>query len=150
MVTKNSNPKDAIGVKKWRQYGTLPWVALAHVAGAFGEGMAKYGKFNWRVIGVKSSVYFDATIGHMACWYEGESIDEESGLSHLAKAAASILILLDAECNGTLNDDRPPRANLDKTRNDLQKVIDDIFEKYPEFVAPFTEEGQVNLDKTIT
>lgn len=136
---KATNPKDSIGIRKWRQFATLPWVALAHVAAAFGEGMAKYGKFNWRVIGVKSSVYFDASIGHMMAWYEGENIDKDSGLSHLAKAAASILILLDAECNGTLNDDRPPKANLDQTRDDLQKVIDDLFDKYPEFKQPFTE-----------
>lgn len=105
-AVKPTNPKDLIGSNK------LPlhlWPTTATAAGcmAFLEGALKYGRSNWRVVGVRATVYYDALQRHMAAWLEGEDVDPESGLPHLAKALACIAILVDAEAAGKLNDDRP-------------------------------------------
>ena len=64
MNTKDTNPKDAIGVKKLA-YSMLPWRALTGVALAMQEGALKYRRHNYRVAGVRASVYFDACLRHV-------------------------------------------------------------------------------------
>jgi len=105
---KDTNPKDAVGCKKV-SWTVLPFVVLGEVALAIFEGARKYGKFNWRKKGVRASIYIDAVIGrHLAAWWEGEDIDKESGVSHLSKAIAGLMILRDAQIRGMMTDDRPP------------------------------------------
>lgn len=102
--SKETNPKDLIGS------GKLPlhlWPATATAMGciAFLNGMLKYGRGNWRAVGVRASVYLDAQERHMKKWAEGEECDEE-GVPHLASALACIAILVDAQAAGKMNDDR--------------------------------------------
>ena len=103
--TKDTNPKDAIGSDK------LPlhlWPATATALGCLGllDGMLKYGRTNWRVAGVRASIYIDACMRHVSKWDEGENLDEDSGLPHLGHALACLAILVDAQAAGKLNDDR--------------------------------------------
>ena len=103
--SKHTNPKDAIGSNK------LPlhlWPETASILGSLAllDGALKYGRSNFRAIGVRSSIYYDAARRHMIKWFEGEDNDEESGLSHLAHALACLAILVDAQAAGKLNDDR--------------------------------------------
>lgn len=107
---KPSNPKDAVGVKKV-PFSAVPCGVHAEVALALMEGACKYGRHNYRVIGVKSSVYYDAALRHLMAWWEGESLDSDSpiGLSHITKAIASLYVLRDAMMNDKLSDDRPPK-----------------------------------------
>lgn len=139
MTTKPSNPKDSVGIRKWRQFTTIPLTVMSEVGVALMEGAMKYGRHNYRVAGVRASVYVDAAIGHIGQWWEGEDIDDDSKLSHITKAIASLVVLRDAMIQDMLNDDRPPKAKLDKVRNDLQAVVDELFERYPEPVPPYTE-----------
>jgi len=74
------------------------------------EGAAKYGRHNYRVVGVQSSVYYDATMRHLMDWWEGVDIDPDSGLHHITKAIASLVVLRDAMIQGMITDDRPPRS----------------------------------------
>ncbi len=143
---KETNPKDSVGVRKWRQFTTVPLTVLAELGTAMLEGARKYGRHNYRVAGVRASVYVDAAIGHIAQWWEGEDVDADSNLSHITKAIASLVVLRDAMLQDMLTDDRPPKAKLDAVRNDLQKVVDAMFERYPEAVAAYTEQGE--QDKT--
>jgi hypothetical protein len=83
---------------------------LAEVGVAMLEGAAKYGRHNYRAIGVSASVYYDATMRHLMGWWEGEDIDSDSGLSHVTKAIASLVVLRDAMIQAKFNDDRPPRS----------------------------------------
>lgn len=99
------NPKDAIGS------GKLPlhlWPNTATALGCLGllDGMLKYGRANWRVAGVRASIYVDAAKRHLDKWFEGQDCDAESGLSHFAHALACLAILVDAQAAGKLNDDR--------------------------------------------
>lgn len=141
MTTKDTNPKDAVGTKKWRQYCTVPTTIIWELGVAMLEGARKYGRHNYRVAGVRASVYIDAAKGHIDQWWEGEDIDIESGLSHITKAMASLAVLRDAMINDMVNDDRPPKANLDRVRTEMQKAVEGIFERFPDAVEPFTELG---------
>lgn len=73
-------------------------------------GREKYGAFNWRKDSITASTYIDAAFRHLASWWDGENVDPESNVSHLAHAAAGLLILLDAQVQGTAADDRPLRG----------------------------------------
>jgi hypothetical protein len=140
LTSKDTNPKDAVGIKKWRQFTTIPLTVMAELGVAMLEGARKYGKHNYRVAGVRASVYVDAAFGHIMQWWEGENIDKDSGLSHITKAIASLTVLRDAMIQDKLVDDRPPRADLPATRERLGKVVDDLFHRYPEPKQPYTEE----------
>jgi hypothetical protein len=103
----DNNPKTAYGIKK-PSLAKIPPAALIHLAVVMGLGAKKYGAYNWRETQVAASVYLDAADRHILSWLDGESIDPESGASHLAHAMACLAIILDAEACGCLVDDRPP------------------------------------------
>jgi hypothetical protein len=106
---KPTNPKDAVGVRK-APMSTVPATVLAELGVAMLEGATKYGRHNFRAIGVRGSVYYDGTMRHLMAWWEGEDIDPDSGLSHVTKAIASLTVLRDAMIQGKFTDDRPPRS----------------------------------------
>lgn len=137
MDTKDTNPKDSVGVKKWRQFCTIPFGPICAIGVAMLEGARKYGRHNYRVAGVRASVYIDAAIGHLIQWWEGEDVDKDSELNHITKAAASLVVLLDGMMNENYVDDRPPKSSLNRIRTDLQDTVNKIFEKYPDAKAPF-------------
>lgn len=116
--TKPTNPKDAIGAGKLPLH-LVPDTATYHLATAFLEGALKYGKYNWRVAGVRASIYLDALDRHVSKWKNGEDRDPKTRVHHLANALACIAIILDAELCGKLTDDRPPRANIAALEADL-------------------------------
>jgi hypothetical protein len=140
---KDTNPKDAVGIKKWRQFCTIPFTVLWELGVAMLEGARKYGRHNYRVAGVRGSVYIDAAKGHLDCWWEGEDIDPDSGLSHITKAIASLVVLRDAMIQDKFVDDRPPKTkNLDEFRASLQTAVEKIFERIPEAKPAFVEGDQ--------
>lgn len=142
---KPSNPKDALGVLK-TPFSTVSGPVMAEVGVGMLEGAMKYGKHNYRVIGVRASVYVDATRRHLELWHEGEDIDPDSGLSHITKAICSLVVLRDAMIQDKLVDDRPPKSPAG-WMNALNDKVKDLIKKYPSPVEPFTE---VNKDKTRT
>lgn len=103
--SKPSNPKDAIGS------GKLPihlWPNTATAMGCIGflNGLLKYGRSNFRAVGIRASIYYDAAKRHLDAWFEGEECDPDDDVPHLAAALACIAIIVDAEAAGKLNDDR--------------------------------------------
>lgn len=105
--TKPTNPKDSIGIRK-APLSTVPMNVVAEMGVAMLEGAAKYGRHNYRGVGVRASVYFDATMRHLISWWECEDIDPDSGLSHITKAIVSLAVLRDAMLHDKWQDDRPP------------------------------------------
>ena len=71
------------------------------------HGDLKYGAYNWRQAGVRSSVYFDAVMRHLNAWWEGEDIDPDSGEHHIAHAITGLAVLRDSQLFGNCTDDRP-------------------------------------------
>jgi hypothetical protein len=100
------NPKDLIGIKK-PGYDYIPPGAILVANAAMCDGAVKYGPFNWRESGVKASVYINAAKRHMDQWTHGNECADDSGVHHLGHALACIAIILDAQQQGMLIDDRP-------------------------------------------
>jgi len=109
MDSKPSNPKDNVGSRK-PPISTIPAPVLFELGNALFEGHLKYGGHNWRAIGVRAGVYYDACFRHIAAWWSGEDTDPDSGMSHITKAIAGLVVLRDAMLNGMMHDDRPPRS----------------------------------------
>ncbi len=105
--TPRTNPKDLIGDKKLALHLLSP-IAEAHWAIGQYAGMLKYGAWNWRAAGVRSSVYISAARRHLAAYLSGEEFDPVDGSHHLGNVMACCAILLEAREIGKLTDDRPP------------------------------------------
>ena len=99
------NPKDSVGAKK-AALRFVPAALALEVAPVMQNGAAKYGPFNWREQPVSAVTYVEAALRHLYAWLEGQDVAEDSQLDHIAHAAASMGILLDAKANGSLLDDR--------------------------------------------
>ena len=138
METKNTNPKDYVGVKKVPLH-VVSSPVMMEVGLAMLEGDRKYGGHNYRVAGVRASVYYDALMRHMMAFWEGEDTDSESGLSHVTKALSTLFVLRDAMLNDMWTDDRPPKFKNPNWIKDYNKLAAEIIEKYPNPVTPFTE-----------
>lgn len=130
--TKATNPKDAIGCRK-APMSVVPANVVAEIGLGMLEGTCKYGRHNYRAMGVRSSIYYDATMRHMMSWWEGEDIDPDSGLSHVTKAIASLVVLRDAMMNNMLTDDRPPSSIpfFDGLNKQAEAIIDRHADKHP-------------------
>ncbi len=114
-MVKSTNPKDRIATDKL-PLDLVPDTISAFAALAFAEGAAKYGAYNWRVAGVRASIYRAALDRHLKSWWNGENEDPFTGVPHLASIIACAGILLDAEIAGKLTDDRPPVVPLGEPR----------------------------------
>jgi hypothetical protein len=131
---KPTNPKDIAGSKKAPVNSMIPGAVKAEIGVALLEGALKYGRHNYRQDGVRASVYYDAVGRHLDAWWEGEDVDEESGLSHITKAIAGLIILRDCSIRGMCNDDRPPKTiGFMREVNEKTKAL---IEKYPNPVPP--------------
>lgn len=119
--TKPSNPKDVIGSRKL-DLGLVPDSAIVGMAEALMEGALKYGRFNWRLAGVRASIYHAACRRHLAKWWNGEDREPATRIHHLHNAACCLAILIDAELYGKLTDDRPPAPN----REAVARLIDSM------------------------
>jgi Domain of unknown function (DUF5664) len=138
-VFKDTNPKDAIATRRGRFWQGVSWAVIKEVSVAMLEGAIKYARHNYRESGVRASVYFDATIGHLTDWWEGEDIDPKSRLSHVTKAIASLFVLRDAMINDMWVDDRPPKSKMQDA--ELEERVKELFEMYPDPKPPVTAES---------
>lgn len=136
---KNTNPKDAVGIKKV-PLSTVSSAVLMEIGLGMLEGACKYGRHNYRISGVRASVYYDAVMRHLMAYWEGQDIDTDSGLHHVSKAMSCLAVMRDAMHNDMLNDDRPPKLKNQNWIADLNKKAEDILKKYPQPVPAFTNE----------
>lgn len=109
-VIDRTNPKDAVADKKLPLWLLSP-IAKIHWALGQAAGMMKYGAWNWRTAGVRSSIYLSALERHLEAYKSGEELDPVDGTHHLGNIMACAAIILDAREAGKLNDDRPPRVD---------------------------------------
>lgn len=129
VTTKDTNPKDAIGATKV-PLSLLSPVAKALWALAHFSGLVKYGAWNWRVAGVRASIYLDAIDRHRDAYLSGEELDPVDGTPHLANIMACAAILLDAKAAGKLVDDRPPSGNIRPMYAFVEDAMKTLREKY--------------------
>ena len=100
------NPKQEFGNNKVAK-SVIPAPVIMELGLAMMEGAIKYGSHNYRDTPILASTYYDAVNRHMDAWWEGENVDPSSGISHVTKAIASLVVLRDAMLFGTFKDNRP-------------------------------------------
>lgn len=128
-VSKPSNPKDLIGSTKL-PLNLVPDTLAIAASMAFAEGASKYGAYNWRAAGVRASIYVAAARRHLDKFWNGENVDPDTKVPHLASAIACFAIILDADLCGKLNDDRPPRADMAKAIAQSEEVVRWVYEMH--------------------
>lgn len=74
----------------------LPSVPLLEIAKVLDHGKQKYAAHNWRH-GIEQSRLISAAMRHIAAYNEGEDVDPESGLSHLAHANCMLMFCLEQQ-----------------------------------------------------
>lgn len=143
LTAKDTNPKDAVGSRKARWFSYLPIRVLYGVGLAMLEGARKYGRHNYRIAGVRASVYVDSAIcGHLTPWFEGQDIDPDSGLHHIDKAIASLMVLRDGILEGNWVDDRPPAtAEWDNFMKKQHANAGEIIDRIPNALPAYTQES---------
>ena len=146
---KDTNPKDALGIKK-APSSCIPTWPMLEIGLAMMEGGRKYGRHNYRAVGTRASVYYDAAMRHLKLWWEGEDIDPDSGLHHLIKAAACCVVHRDSMLMGNDIDDRPPQYPQGLDIATLNAQAKKLIEMYPDCVEPYTELGFNRPEKTLS
>lgn len=119
---KPTNPKDVIGSGKL-PLELVPDTGAMYASLSFLEGALKYGRFNWRVAGVRNSIYVAAMRRHLAKYWNGEDVDLKTGVPHLSSVLACAMIILDAKVCGKLTDDRPPAVDMDRVMTAMQEDV---------------------------
>jgi hypothetical protein len=138
--SKDTNPKDALGVKKVPMH-CVSCAVMMELGLAMMEGGRKYGTHNYRKMGVRGSVYYDATMRHMMAYWEGEDIDPDSGVSHIIKAIATLVVMRDSMLMENFEDDRPIRLPNGLDIKNLNEQAAKIITKYPNCKQPFIHDG---------
>jgi len=82
-----------IGKPRW---DLLPMTEVEDIVEVFTFGAKKYGDRNWEK-GIETDRLFAACMRHLAIVRAGERIDDESGLPHLAHAAANLLMWMNLD-----------------------------------------------------
>jgi hypothetical protein len=103
------NPKERFGRAKPSMHFIPPAaIILESIVAALGA--KKYGAFNWRTQPVNATTYTDAIFRHLSEYLDGDEVDPESKVTVLAHIRSCCAILIDAELNGVLIDDRHKSA----------------------------------------
>jgi hypothetical protein len=147
---KDSNPKDVVGVRKVPM-SPVPSGVLMELGLAMLEGARKYGRHNYRAVGIRSSVYYDAAMRHLMAWWEGEELDPGSGISHLTKAISTLVVIRDAQMVGKVEDDRPPPLAagwIEELNQKAGEIIDShLGPKEPFLASRDAKERSINAHK---
>lgn len=131
-----TNPKDRCASNRI-DLSLFPPSARAYGALGMTEGDLKYGGYNYRVAGVKASVYYAAAGRHLDRWFNGEDVDPKTKVPHLASALACIAILIDGTEQGNLNDDRPPEQPSDLYER-LESAVGHLRSTFPRASQRYT------------
>jgi len=123
---KESNPKDAAATGRIPMH-MVPDTLMLFAAMGFAEGDSKYIAYNFRVAGVRVSVYVSALRRHLMRYFNGEWADKKTGVPHLASVAACTAILIDGHVVGNIVDDRPPAVDLDDEMAEAERIIGRVY-----------------------
>lgn len=89
------------------RYDLIPPKVMDEIAQVYTYGANKYGPRNWEAPGFEYGRLFGAIMRHLWLWWAGQEFDPESGLSHLAHAASTIMFLMQYRHSGAGTDNRP-------------------------------------------
>lgn len=142
LTSKDTNPKDSIGIEKVPM-SMVPSPVVMEIALGMLDGGCKYGPHNYRVAGVRASVYYDAAMRHLTAWWEGEDMDPDCDvLNHVTKALSTLTVLRDSMIQGNWEDDRPvktPKGFIDSCNKKAKTIMDRAREKFGTLKSRYTE-----------
>jgi hypothetical protein len=96
--------------------------AMEEIAKVMTFGAKKYDAHNWRR-GFDWSRLIGASYRHLSAWHNGQDVDPETGLSHLAHLGCCVMFLLEHEKRKLGKDDRYKHSKWDK---ELRQRYEDI------------------------
>lgn len=76
------------------RWDLLPIECVEEVVKVLTFGAKKYAPNNWQKVPEAEERYYAACMRHLTAWRKGETVDEESGLSHLSHLMCDITFLL--------------------------------------------------------
>lgn len=79
------------------RYSLIPPIALKALADVLTFGADKYAPNSWQTVPNGEQRYLDALFRHIEAYRNGEQVDPESKLSHLAHAITNVAFLLHFE-----------------------------------------------------
>jgi len=88
------------------RWDLLPWRPIGSIVAVITHGAKKYSSGNWKHVANAQDRYFSAALRHLTAWKQGEHLDPDSGLPHLAHAGCCLLFL--HWFDDKLADARPP------------------------------------------
>lgn len=100
----------------------LPRKALEEVAKVLGFGAEKYDAHNWRG-GFDWSRLYGSILRHVYASLDGEDLDPESGIDHMAHAACGVMFLLEHKLAGMGTDDRY-KQTTEKEELTVEEVVE--------------------------
>ena len=75
------------------RYDLMPTESLKAIVETLTQGAAEYGDDNWK-LNPDDARFYAAAMRHMEAWRAGEVINPDSGVQHLAHAAANLVFLI--------------------------------------------------------
>ena len=97
------------------RFSLIPKGVLPQVIRVLEFGAKKYSEGNWQNVENARTRYFDAAHRHIDAWWAGESVDTETGESHLAHATCCLMFLLALE-------DQPNSINTSEIKVSKQHI----------------------------
>ena len=89
----------------------LPPKSIIEIGKVLTYGAEKYDAENWRKVDDLQNRYTSAALRHIFAHIDGEKLDEETGLSHLAHAMCCLLFKLEDELLGESEEERTRETN---------------------------------------
>ena len=81
------------------RYDLVPFGAMDEVAKVLSFGAVKYPPNNWKKVPELERRYLAASMRHISAHVQGNDLDDESGLAHLAHAVTCLLFVLQDKIN---------------------------------------------------
>lgn len=85
------------GKDRWE---LLPLGPIWYIVKVISYGAVKYAPNAWQRLPDFENRYYAAAMRHITAWRQGEKIDKESGLPHLAHALCNLVFLLWKDLRG--------------------------------------------------
>ena len=117
----------------------LPPKAIVEVAKVLTFGAEKYDAENWRKLDDLQNRYTAGALRHIFAHMDGERLDPETGLSHMAHALCCLLFKLEIE----LEDGESKEEELRETNTTEHTARDQSFESDRLVDKSYNEEGSV-------
>ena len=91
-------------------WNLLPWKPVEDVVRVLTYGAGKYAPENWEKVEPYKDRYFAAAMRHITAWREGERLDLETKLPHLAHAVCCLFFIMWKDNNVAPRSIKPRRT----------------------------------------